>query len=38
MPRENYRKATPYVKALCKKWDIPYICKPVKQAYQDVFT
>ena len=36
MPRHNLCKAVPLAKALCKKHNIPYICKPLMQGFTDI--
>ncbi|THD28642.1 Fatty acid desaturase 1 [Fasciola hepatica] len=36
MPRHNYIKAQPYVKALCKRNNLPYPEKPLGLAFKDV--
>jgi hypothetical protein len=37
MPRHNYYKIQPHVKALCEKYDVKYIEKEFKQAFLDIF-
>ncbi|CAH8475777.1 unnamed protein product [Heterobilharzia americana] len=37
MPRHNYYKVRPYVKALCEKYNLPYRVKPIGIAFTDVF-
>ncbi|CAH8829209.1 unnamed protein product [Trichobilharzia szidati] len=37
MPRHNYYKVRPYVKALCEKYNLPYRVKPIGIAFMDVF-
>jgi len=36
MPRHNYYKIQPYVKELCKKYDIPYVTKGLFEAFFDI--
>ncbi|KAK2178957.1 hypothetical protein NP493_521g00005 [Ridgeia piscesae] len=36
MPRNNLCKAVPLVRSLCKKHNIPYICKPLWQGFTDI--
>lgn len=36
MPRHNFYKVQPMVQSLCKKHDIPYIIKPLGQAFIDI--
>lgn len=36
MPRHNLYKIAPYVKSLCEKHGIPYVVKPMWQAYKDI--
>lgn len=38
MPRHNLYKITPDVKELCKKYNIPYIIKPMGKAFTDILT
>lgn len=38
MPREHLRSAAPYVKELCKKWNIKYNYKPAWEAFGLVIT
>jgi len=38
MPRHNLYKITPDVKELCKKYDIPYVVKPMGKAFIDILT
>jgi len=37
MPRHNLYKIQPYVKALCQKYNINYVCKPMFKAFADIF-
>lgn len=38
MPRHNLYKIQPDVIDLCRKYDIPYIVKPIGQAFYDIIT
>ncbi|CAF0985797.1 unnamed protein product [Rotaria sordida] len=38
MPRHNYYKIQPDVIKLCRKYNIPYVVKPIGQAFIDIFT
>ena len=36
MPRHNLYKAAPLVKSLCEKHNIPYVTKPLFEAFRDI--
>jgi fatty acid desaturase len=38
MPRHNYYKIQPYVKELCKKYNITYVTKGLFEAFADIVT
>jgi len=37
MPRHNLYKIQPFVKSLCEKYNIKYVCKPMMTAFIDIF-
>jgi hypothetical protein len=38
MPRHNLNKIQPEVKELCRKYNIPYVNKPMGRAFLDIIT
>lgn len=38
MPRHNLYKIQPEVKEICRKYDIPYVVKPMGRAFLDILT
>ena len=38
MPRHNYYKIQPHVQSMCRKYNIPYVLKSLRQAFWDILS
>ena len=37
MPRHNYARVAPLVRALCERHGVPYVCKTLPTAVSDIY-